>query len=79
MHIRALVPEISMFEKCVKYANEMTDDVIHIHSAFCSHGNLLFSCLHPLEFQYGSDSAQEAISHKEIVFRFRKETQSQKG
>ena len=24
-----LVPEICKFEKCVKYANEMTDDVIH--------------------------------------------------
>ena len=24
-----LVPEIFKFEKCVKYANEMTDDVIH--------------------------------------------------
>ena len=27
--ILALVPEIFKFEKCVKYANEMTDDVIH--------------------------------------------------
>ena len=26
---RRLVPEIFKFEKCVKYANEMTDDVIH--------------------------------------------------
>ena len=25
----ALVPEIFKFEKCVKYTNEMTDDVIH--------------------------------------------------
>ena len=25
----ALVPEIFKFEKCVKYANEITDDVIH--------------------------------------------------
>ena len=25
----ALVPEIFKFEKCLKYANEMTDDVIH--------------------------------------------------
>ena len=24
-----LVPEIFKFEKCAKYANEMTDDVIH--------------------------------------------------
>ena len=29
MQILALVPEIYKFEKCVKYANEMTDDVIH--------------------------------------------------
>ena len=26
--ISALVPEIFKFEKCVKYVNEMTDDVI---------------------------------------------------
>jgi len=25
-----LVPEIFKFEKCVKYANEMTDDVMHL-------------------------------------------------
>ena len=29
MQISALVPEIFKFEKCEKYANEMTDDVIH--------------------------------------------------
>ena len=29
LEIPALVPEILKFEKCVKYANEMTDDVIH--------------------------------------------------
>ena len=27
--ISVFVPEIFKFEKCVKYANEMTDDVIH--------------------------------------------------
>ena len=27
--ISALVPEIFKFEKCVKYANERTGDVIH--------------------------------------------------
>ena len=27
--ISVLVPEIFKFEKCVKYANEMTDDIIH--------------------------------------------------
>ena len=27
--ISALVPEIFKFEKCVKYANEMTDDIIY--------------------------------------------------
>ena len=30
--ISALVPEIFKFEKCVKYANEMADDVIQPHS-----------------------------------------------
>ena len=29
LQIPALVPEILKFEKTVKYANEMTDDVIH--------------------------------------------------
>ena len=29
LQISALVPEIFKFEKCVKYANETTDDVIH--------------------------------------------------
>ena len=29
LQMPALVPEIFKFEKCVKYANEMTDDVIH--------------------------------------------------
>ena len=29
MQISALVPEIFKFEKWVKYANEMTDDVIY--------------------------------------------------
>ena len=29
LQISALVPEILKFEKWVKYANEMTDDVIH--------------------------------------------------
>ena len=29
LQISALVPEIFKFEKWVKYANEMTDDIIH--------------------------------------------------
>ena len=29
LQIPALVSEILKFEKCVKYANEMTNDVIH--------------------------------------------------
>ena len=29
LKISALVPEISVFEKCVNFANEMTDDVIN--------------------------------------------------
>ena len=29
LQIFTLVPEIFNFEKCVKYANEMTDDIIH--------------------------------------------------
>ena len=30
LQISALVPEIFVFEKYVKYANEMTDDVIYL-------------------------------------------------
>ena len=29
LQLPALVPEVFKFEKCVTYANEMTDDVIH--------------------------------------------------
>ena len=29
LQIPAIVPEIFDFEKCLKYANEMTDDVIY--------------------------------------------------
>ena len=29
LQISALVPEILKFENCVKYANEMADDVMH--------------------------------------------------
>ena len=29
VQISALVPEIFKFQKCVKYANEITDDIIH--------------------------------------------------
>ena len=29
LQISTLVPEIFKFEKCVKYANEMTDDITH--------------------------------------------------
>ena len=87
LQISALVPEINVFkfEKCVKYANEMTDDVIHSTQYYikyinrpilanlqhrplklgslkvlletptaikklCSHGNSLFSSVHPLDF-----------------------------
>ena len=34
LQISALVPEIFKFEKWVKYANEMTDDVIHSNQYF---------------------------------------------
>ena len=30
LQISVLVPEIFKFEKCLKYANQMTDDVIHL-------------------------------------------------
>ena len=35
LQISALVPEIFKFEKWVKYANEMTDDVIHSTQCYC--------------------------------------------
>ena len=37
--ISALVPEIFKFEKWVKYANEMTDDVIHSTQYYIKHIN----------------------------------------
>ena len=39
LQIPALVPEIFKFEKCVKYANEMTDDVIHSTQYYIKHIN----------------------------------------
>ena len=37
--ISALVPEIFKFEKWVKYANEMTDDVIHSTQSYIEYIN----------------------------------------
>ena len=37
LQIPALVPEIFKFEKCVKYANEMTDDVMHSTQYYIMH------------------------------------------
>ena len=37
--ISVLVPEIFKFDKCVKYANEMTDDVIHSTQFYIKHIN----------------------------------------
>ena len=45
LQIPALVPEIFKFEKCVKYANKMTDDVIHSTQYFIkciNRGNELY-------------------------------------
>ena len=39
LQISALVPEIFKFEKCVKYANKMTDDVIHSTQYYIKHIN----------------------------------------
>ena len=41
LQISALVPEIFKFEKWVKYANEMTDDVIHPTQYYIKHGATL--------------------------------------
>ena len=38
LQISALVPEIFKFEKWVKYANEMTDDVIHSTQYYTEYG-----------------------------------------
>ena len=40
LQISALVPEIFKFEKWVKYANEMTDDVIHSTLYYIKHINV---------------------------------------
>ena len=37
--ISVLVPDIFVFEKCVKYANEMTDDVIHSTQHYMKNNN----------------------------------------
>ena len=40
VQIPALVPEIFKFEKCMKYANEMTDDVIQATQDLCKQSYL---------------------------------------
>ena len=39
LQIPALVLEIFKFEKCVKYANEMTDDIIHLTQYYIKYIN----------------------------------------
>ena len=39
LQISSLVPEIFKFEKWVKYANEMTDDVIHSTQYYVEYTN----------------------------------------
>ena len=39
LQISALVPEIFVFEKCVKYSNEKTDDVIYSTQYYTKHIN----------------------------------------
>ena len=39
LQIPALVPEIFKFENCVKYANEMTDDVIYSTQYYVKYKN----------------------------------------
>ena len=34
LQIPTLVPEIFKFERCVKYTNEMTDDVKHVQTQY---------------------------------------------
>jgi len=41
--LSALVPEILKFEKCVKYANEMIDDVIHSAQYYITYINRAIS------------------------------------
>ena len=42
LQIPTLVPEISKFEKCVKHANKMTDDVIHSTQYYIMYINRIF-------------------------------------
>ena len=39
LKISVLVPVIFKFEKCVKYANEMTDDIIHLTQFYIKYIN----------------------------------------
>ena len=39
LQISALVPEIFKSEKCVKYANEMTDNVLHSTQFYIKYTN----------------------------------------
>ena len=54
LQIPALVPEIFKFEKCVKYANEMTDDVIHSTEYYITYINrAIFANLHRRPLKLG--------------------------
>ena len=49
--IPAIVPEIFKFEKCLKYANEMTDDVIYSTQYYIKYRAILVNLQwRPLKF-----------------------------
>ena len=73
MQISAFVLEIFEFEKCVKYANEMTDDVIHstLHVYYIKYINSAIMAnflLRPLKLgQANSSTGNTSIAIKNSV------------
>ena len=54
LQISALVPEIFVFEKYVKYANEMSDDVIYSTHYYMSYINrVILANLHHISLKLG--------------------------
>jgi len=67
-NVPALVPEIVKFEKCVKYANEMTDDVIHSTQYYIMYINkATLVNLQCRSLKLGSTTAKQVISRRSVV------------
>ena len=65
MQIPAIVPEIFKFEKCLKYANEMVDDVIYSTQYYIKSGAIIDIVPEMFKFakclKYANEMADDVI------------------